>query len=96
MMTEALSYDGEPGDIRDDAFHGTRRENALKIKQQGFLPRLGIAGVGCYFDLGDDASARVFALERAGGDPEQAVVIRAEVHLGTTLDLSLPTETLEG
>ena len=80
--------EGEPGHIRDDAFHGTRLENAFSIKERGFRPRLGIAGVGCYFDLGDDSSARAFALERAGGDPEQAVVIRVEIHLGTTLDLS--------
>jgi len=83
-----LQYEGEAGDIRDDAFHGTTLENALKIKEQGFLPRLGIAGVGCYLDLGDDSSAKTFALKRAGGDPDNAVVIRAEVHLGTTLNIS--------
>lgn len=87
-LKRGLQYEGQPGSIRDDAFHGTTLENALKIKAQGFLPRLGIAGVGCYFDLGDDSSARAFALERADGDPEQAVVIQAELHLGATLDLS--------
>jgi hypothetical protein len=84
----ALEYEGESGDVRNDAFHGTTLQNALKIKEQGFLPRLGIAGLGCYFDLGSDVSARAFALERADGDLEQAVVIRAELHLGKTLDIS--------
>jgi hypothetical protein len=83
-----VKYEGETGDIRNDAFHGTTLQNALKIREQGFLPRLGIAGVGCYFDLGSDSSARAFALERANGDPEQAVVIRAELHMGKTLDIS--------
>ncbi|MGH7456463.1 MAG: hypothetical protein ACRENG_34260 [bacterium] len=83
-----LEYEGESSNIRDDAFHGTTLQNALMIREQGFLPRLGIAGVGCYFDLGSDLSARTFALERTNGDPEQAVVIRAELHLGTTLDIS--------
>ena len=83
-----LEYEGESGDVRSDAFHGTTLQNALKIREQGFLPRLGIAGVGCYFDLGSDSSARAFALERADGDLEQAVVIRAELHLGKTLDIS--------
>lgn len=83
-----LKYEGAPGNIRDDAFHGTTLQNALKIREQGFLPRLGIAGVGCYFDLGSDLSARAFALKRANGDPEQAVVIRAELHLGKTLDIA--------
>jgi hypothetical protein len=83
-----LEYEGESSDIRDDAFHGTTLQNALKIREHGFLPRLGIAGIGCYFDLGSDLSARTFALERANGDPEQAVVIRAELHLGATLDIS--------
>lgn len=83
-----LQHEGASGDIRDDAFHGTTLQNALKIREQGFLPRLGIAGAGCYFDLGSDLSARAFALERADGNPEQAVVIRAELHLGTALDIS--------
>jgi hypothetical protein len=39
-----LQYEGESGDIRDDAFHGTTLRNALKIRKQGFLPQLGIAG----------------------------------------------------
>jgi len=83
-----LEYEGESGDIRNDAFHGTTLQNGLKIREQGFLSRLGIAGGGCYFDLGSDLSARAFALERAGGNRELAVVIRAELHLGKTLDIS--------
>ncbi|MBM3225712.1 MAG: hypothetical protein FJZ47_18200 [Candidatus Tectomicrobia bacterium] len=73
---------------REDAYHGTHLDNALRIRQQGFIPHLGIAGTGCYFDLGDDASARSFALERANGDAEQAVIIRAAIRLGTSLDFS--------
>lgn len=83
-----LAYEGDSGHIRDDAFHGTTRERALKIMTEGFRPHLGIAGFGCYFDLGSDSSARAFALERAGGDRDGAVIIRAELHLGVVLDLS--------
>lgn len=81
-------YEGESGKKRTDAFHGTTLQNALKIREHGFLPRLGIAGVGCYFDLGNDSSAKAFAFERADDDQDQAVVIRAELHLGITLDIS--------
>jgi hypothetical protein len=70
------------GEVRDDAFHGTTLSNALNILKVGFIPHLGIAGVGAYFDLATDASAVEFALRRSGGDREQAVIIRAELHLG--------------
>ena len=83
-----LQYEGETGEIRYDAFHGTTLANALNILKMGFTPHLGIAGVGSYFDLVDDASAKEFALMRSGGDREQAVVIRAELHLGVVLDIS--------
>ncbi len=45
-----LQYEGEAGEIRDDAFHGTTFSNALNIPKTGFIPHLGIAGVGSYFD----------------------------------------------
>ena len=83
-----LQYEGATGEVRDDAFHGTTFSNALNILRVGFTPHLGIAGIGSYFDLASDASAKEFALTRSGGHHEQAVVIRAELHLGIVLDIS--------
>ncbi|MFQ6039348.1 MAG: hypothetical protein ACE5PV_00725 [Candidatus Poribacteria bacterium] len=60
--------EGEPDEIRTDAYHGTDLTSALSILSTGFIPRLGIAGVGVYFDLKDDSSARQRALEKADGD----------------------------
>ncbi len=83
-----LNYEGETGEIRTDAYHGTDLASAESILRSGFIPQLGIAGVGAYFDLGDDSSARERALEKAGGSFTQAVVIQAEVHLGKTIELN--------
>ncbi len=62
-----LEYQGEPGEIRADAYHGTNRTNALNIFNRGFIPHLGIAGIGVYVDLEDDSSAKQRAMEKARG-----------------------------
>ena len=85
-------YKGEPGEIRTDAYHGTNLTSALSILESGFIPHLGIAGVGVYFDLGDDSSANERALEKADGDISQAVIIRAEVHLGKTIEFNFSSQ----
>ncbi len=86
-----LTYVGAPGEIRRDAFHGTMLQNALGILKSGFRPAIGIAGMGCYFDLGNDASARERALFRADGNVSQATIIQAELHLGKTIDMNFRT-----
>ena len=86
-----LTYVGIPGEVRRDAFHGTTLQNALGILQDGFRPAIGIAGMGCYFDLGNDASARERALFRANGNSSKATIIQAELHLGKTLDINFKT-----
>jgi len=60
----------------------------LSILSRGFIPYLGIAGVGVYFDLEDDSSAKQRALEKANGDPAQVVIICAEVHLGKIIEIN--------
>ena len=98
-----LTYVGAPGEIRKDAFHGTTLQNALKIRQKatddfvlpqsGFRPAIGIAGMGCYFDLGNDTSARERALFHADGNLSQATIIQAELHLGKTIDINFRTNS---
>jgi len=83
-----LMYEGEPGEIRTDAYHGTNLTSALSILESGFIPHLGIAGVGVYFDLGDDSSANERALEKADGILSRATVIQAELHLGNTVEIN--------
>ena len=86
-----LTYIGVPGEIRRDAFHGTTLQNTLGVLQIGFRPALGIAGLGCYFDLGNDDSARERAIFRVGGNLSQATIIQAELHLGKTIDINFRT-----
>ena len=80
--------EGEPGEVRTDAYHGTNLTSALSILSTGFIPHLEIAGVGVYFDLENDSSARQRAWEKADDDPSQAVIIRAEVHLGRIIEIN--------
>ncbi|MBI1923920.1 hypothetical protein HYR99_06680 [Candidatus Poribacteria bacterium] len=83
-----LNYEGITGEIRTDAYHGTDLASAVSILQSGFIPQLGIAGVGAYFDLGNDASSQRRALEKGEGELSKAVIIQAEVHLSKVIEVN--------
>jgi hypothetical protein len=84
MSTESQ----QPGQRRTDAYHGTNLDNYWGIVQTGFRPSLGICGNAAYFDLGNRDSAVAKALEKAGQDVEQAVVIQAEWVPGKTVEIN--------
>jgi len=83
-----VKYDGDSGEIRTDAWHGTSAHNAESIARVGFITKKGILGTGAYFDLETALSAENRARLRYPDEPK--VILRCELHLGNVLNLNNP------
>lgn len=78
--------------IVPDAYHGTSKENAGKILEEGFHLSTGdgqFLGDGVYFFESSELSAWVWT-RRNRIKPNKAVVFKAVVNLGKCLDLHNP------
>lgn len=88
MLFIDFEYDGDSGEIRVDAWHGTSARNAESIARAGFIAKKGILGTGAYFDLEAALSAENRARLRYPNEPK--VILRCELHLGNVLNLNNP------